>query len=98
MTAALTDKNQSKHQFLYWEFHGRSANQTLQAVRMGDWKGIRFKAGTKNAAPIQLFNLAQDLGETKNVAVKHPEVVKRIAQIMEMEHAPSKIFPFQREE
>ncbi len=98
MTPALTGNDQLRHEFLYWEFHGNNANQTMQAVRLRDWKGVRFKAGTNTAAPIELFNLAQDLGETNNVAVRHPKVVERIAEIMKMEHAPSKIFPFQREE
>jgi arylsulfatase A-like enzyme len=94
----LTGKGeQPKHQFLYWEFHGNNANQTMQAVRMGDWKGVRFQAGTHTDAPIQLFNLAKDLGETENVAGEHPEIVAKIAEIMKVEHAPSKIFPFQRE-
>lgn len=94
----LTANEQPKHDFLYWEFHGKNANQNMQAVRMGDWKGIRFKAGGDAEAPIQLFNLADDLGETRNVAAKYPKVVERIAQIMTAEHTPSKIFPFEREE
>ena len=89
-------EGQPQHEFLYWEFHGNNANQTMQAVRMGDWKGIRFKAGSDAETPIQLFNLAEDLGETRNVAAKHPEVVERIGQIMTAEHSPSKIFPFER--
>ena len=40
-------RRQPKHEFLYWEFHGKKPNQTLQAVRMGDWKGVRFRAGTR---------------------------------------------------
>jgi arylsulfatase A-like enzyme len=92
---ALTNRDQPKHEFLYWEFH---THQGMQAVRMGDWKGIRFNAGIDADAPIQLFNLAKDVGETQDVAAKHPEVAMRMAEIMSAEHTPSEIFPFQREQ
>jgi arylsulfatase A-like enzyme len=91
---ALTNKDQPTHDFLYWEFHTK---QGVQAVRMGDWKGIRFNAGIDADAPIQLYNLAEDLGETNDIAAKHPAVALRIAEIMAAEHTPSEIFPFQRE-
>jgi arylsulfatase A-like enzyme len=92
---ALTNREQPSHDFLYWEFHTK---QGMQAVRTGDWKGIRFNAGIDADAPIQLFNLAKDLGETEDIAAKHPAVVKRMAEIMAPEHTPSEIFPFHREE
>jgi arylsulfatase A-like enzyme len=91
---ALTNKDQPKHEFLYWEFHTK---QGMQAVRMGDWKGIRFNAGVDADAPIHLFNLAEDLGETTDIAAKHHAVVKRLAGIMDAEHTPAEVFPFQRE-
>ncbi len=85
---------QAKHESLYWEFH---TNNAVQAVRLGDWKGIRFNTGVDAEAPIRLFNLPDDVGETKDVAAKHPDVVSRIAHIMEAAHVPSKLFPFARE-
>jgi arylsulfatase A-like enzyme len=90
----LTGKEQPTHAFLYWEFHTK---QGMQAVRMGDWKAIRFNAGIDADAPILLFNLAEDLSETADIAAKHPEVVMRMAEIMSAEHTPSEIFPFQWE-
>lgn len=42
----------------------------LQAVRAGDWK--------LHLAGKQLFNLADDIGESTNVAGQHPDVVKRL--------------------
>ncbi len=92
---ALTGKGkQPEHESLYWEFHTRTG---VQAVRMGDWKGIRFNAGVDVDAPIRLFSLAEDVGETNNVAADHAEVVARIAEIMRTEHTPSDLFPFPRE-
>jgi arylsulfatase A-like enzyme len=90
----LTGKQQPKHEFLYWEFHTPNGEQ---AVHLGDWKGIRFNAGINADAPIDLFNLANDVGETNNVAAKHPDVVQRIAGIMKAQLTPSETFPFKRE-
>ena len=45
---------------------------------MGDWKALRLKPG----APLELYNLRQDLGESKNVAAANPEVVSRIEAIL----------------
>ena len=73
--------------YLYWEFH---ENGFSQAVRMGNWKGVRLKS---RRAPIQLFDLTTDLGETKDVAASHPDVVKRIAEILESARTDSKEFP-----
>ena len=57
---------------------------------MGNWKGVRLKS---RRAPIQLFDLTTDLGETKDVAASHPDVVKRIAEILESARTDSKEFP-----
>ena len=57
--------------FLYWEFFERGFEQ---AVRWGKWKAVRHGPGQ----PLELYDLAADLGETKDVAARHPEVVARI--------------------
>ncbi len=62
---------QKQHDFLYWEFHEKAFQQ---AVRTGDWKAIRAKQG----APLQLYNLREDIGERTDVAAQHPGVVARI--------------------
>ena len=51
----------------YWEF-GKS-----QAFRLGDWKLLQFK--TKDGIETHLYNLADDEGETTNLASKLPEQV-----------------------
>ena len=77
MVAALMGKKQSDHDYLYWDY-GHVRKTYKQAVRMGDWKGVRVGAGT----PIELYNLRKDIGETRNVASEYPEVVLRIEEIM----------------
>lgn len=81
----LGKPGQARHPFLYWEFYEQGG---AQAVRMGDWKGISKPWG----APLQLYNLKEDLGETRNVAAEHPEVVKRIQEIIDREHVPSPLW------
>ena len=53
---------------------------------MGDWKAIRLKVKNDPNAPIRLYNLEQDIGEKKNIADKHPDVVKQIAPLFKEAH------------
>lgn len=63
----------------------------LQAVRSGDWKlMVPHVAWPDASAPGQvtqtlpeLYNLATDLGETRNVATEHPDVVQRLTKLAE---------------
>jgi len=62
----------------YFFFRGGA----LAAVRSGDWKLHRPGAqGGKGKASAELFNLREDIGETTNVADKHPEVVERLSAL-----------------
>ncbi|MFB3826707.1 MAG: arylsulfatase [Bryobacteraceae bacterium] len=72
---------QRVHEFLYWElppYDGKTGTfpkvDPPQAVRMGEWKAVRPKAN----APLELYNLKTDIGETRNVAAEHPEVMAKI--------------------
>ncbi|MBI5685846.1 MAG: sulfatase-like hydrolase/transferase [Verrucomicrobia bacterium] len=55
-----------------------------QMVRHGDWKLVVGAGGKKQAAKDELFNLASDPGETKNLAAEKPDVLaemkKRLAE------------------
>jgi arylsulfatase A-like enzyme len=82
----LTDRPQAAHEYLYWEFHERGFTQ---AIRMGDWKGVRLDAGQ----PIELYNLKTDLVEKENVAAKHPDVVSKIDALMKSARTDSAEFP-----
>jgi arylsulfatase A-like enzyme len=61
---------------------GRAGN----ANRAADGPATRPAAGGGyGAGPIavpQLFNLAEDIGETKNVAADHPEIVKELTELL----------------
>lgn len=87
----LTGKGrQRRHEFLFWDFNGYGGQQ---AVRMGDWKGLRRNLHRGNTQ-LELYNLRADIGETKDLAAKHPDIVKRIEAIMAAQHRPSEQFPF----
>ncbi len=68
---------------LYWEHPGGDLEKVYQAVRVGDWKGVRQSEG----APLEVYNLADDLGETRDVSGDHPEIVQRLEAAMTAEHS-----------
>jgi arylsulfatase A-like enzyme len=87
----LLGKKQIKHDFLYWEFHEQGGKA---AVRMGEWKAVKLNADKGLQGPTELYDLATDTGETTDVASLHPDIVRRIEEIMVREHTRSEVFPF----
>jgi arylsulfatase A-like enzyme len=69
----LTGKNTDRpHQTLYWRFGDQ------WAVRHGDFKLVR--SSIDGMTP-RLFNLADDVGETKDLTESHPEKVKELSRL-----------------
>lgn len=66
---------QRTHAYLYWEFHESGFHQ---ALRLGDWKAIRF--GTRR--PVALYNLRTDPTESTDVAASHPGVVRQVETLL----------------
>ncbi len=83
---------QREHEFLFWELTMFGGDNI--AVRMGDWKGIKYKVDKRPDAPMELYNLRCDISESVNVAKQNPEVVAQIEEIILREHTPNKNFPF----
>lgn len=71
----LLGRPQKPHDYFYWEFHESGFHQ---AVRTGNWKGIRL--GPKE--PVALYDLEADPSERNNIAAQHPDVVMRITNIL----------------
>ena len=68
LTPYLVSKVESPpHQTLYWQ---RRENF---AVRDGDWKLVRMKGGA-----LELYDIAQDPSEARDLADDHPDVVVRL--------------------
>ena len=63
---------------------GKVGEQTLAwKTGMGDWKAIRTGLKQKRGSTkIQLYNLKEDIGERRNIAGKHPEVVEKIKEYL----------------
>ena len=92
----LLGKSQPERPFLYRESQGYDGQQS---VRVGNWKAIRTNlhprpaAKNKEPAPFELYDLAKDPSETKNVAAQHPDIVAKLSAIMKEQHVPSKLWP-----
>ena len=56
---------------------------------MGDWKAVRTKLG----GPLELYDLAKDLGEEKNIAAGHPDVIARIETLLKSARTDSPNWP-----
>lgn len=81
----LFGKEQVQHGFLYWEFPSYKGQQ---AVRMGNWKGVRKNIQEGNME-VELYDLNKDTLESNNIADQYPEIVLQIEQIMKEQHEPS---------
>ena len=88
---------QINHTHLYWEFcdpnvvNGLLEQQYepgwIQAVRYDDevhqWKGIRSNS---DSSSLLLFDLSNDISESIDRALYHPDIVKKILELMENSH------------
>ena len=72
--------------YFYWELHERTS---IQAIRWGDWKAVRPIQG----GPVELYNLADDLGEKQDLAAEHPELVARAIEMMNAARTPHPDWP-----
>jgi arylsulfatase A len=86
MVRALRGEAQPPHEPMYWEFHERGFQQ---AVRMGNWKAVRLKKD----APLELYDLSSDPGETRDVAAANPQVIARIETYLKTARTESVRWP-----
>jgi arylsulfatase A len=82
----LSNTKQHQHEFLYWEFPEKGGQV---AVRMGKWKGIKVGLKKQKEPTWQLYDLDADRNEANDVASKHPEVLRRLDEVVKKEHTPS---------
>ncbi len=68
---------QKTHEMFYWEFRNQNA------VAMDRWKAIQ---PAKDAA-WELYDLATDTSETRDLAVRHPGVLQKMRAFAESAHA-----------
>jgi arylsulfatase A-like enzyme len=84
----LGQTGQRTHDFLYWEYHSQGGRQ---AARMGNWKAVRNGVKKSPNGPLEIYDLAADRAERRDVAAQHPEIAERAAQIMTRERTPSAV-------
>ena len=99
----LLNEPQEEHEFLFWSYftynygwkpgaeNPRNQLQS-QAVRMGKWKAVRNKLNNNPDAPIELYNLFEDIGEKNNVADQFPIILKDMQRIFEEEYKDTEFF------
>lgn len=79
------DQPELRERLMYWEFHERGFDQ---AARWGDWKAVR-----NGDSPLELYYLADDIGEVNDVAAAHPERVRFFEKALAEERTPSRYWP-----
>jgi arylsulfatase A len=84
-------ERQATHPYLFWDFAGYGGQL---AVRMGPWKGVRRDLGQHPDAPLELYDLQADVGETTDVGAQHPDVVEQIGRIMLEARVPPAVKEF----
>ena len=63
--------------FFYW------SKKNITALRMGNWKlRIQIDPKSKERGDPELYNLADDLSESNNLALQMPKKVKQMTQIL----------------
>lgn len=75
-----------KRDCFYWELH---EGASLQAVRFGNWKAVR----NGPSRPIELYDLATDVAETKDLAAEKPELVAKAEMLMKEERTEDPNWP-----
>ena len=65
-----------KNDFLI--FHQAVARKAQTAIRLGKWKLVKTWAN----GLLELFDLSEDLGESKNLAQQHPEQASRLQSML----------------
>ena len=76
---------QRPRELMFWEFTGYGGQQ---ALIQGDWKAVRRDLNRGNTA-IELYHLKDDPGE-RGSGGRTPEIVRRLATLMDREHTPSR--------
>ncbi len=76
---------------IFWHFphYGNQGGEPGCSIRDGDWKLIEFFGG-----PVRLYNLAEDIGETRDLSEAEPERAERLlARLHAWQHEVGAILP-----
>ncbi len=87
---AFWGENKEEHEYLYWDY-GHVRDKFMQAVRYGDYKGIRNIK--KDSITFELYNLVNDISEDKNIANKETAISEKIMDIMDKAYIYDEDYP-----
>jgi arylsulfatase A-like enzyme len=76
-----------QREYFYWELH---EGKPIQAARFGNWKAVRNGPQAK----VELYDLAQDPGETRNLAEERPKELAQANQILRQARVDDPNFPW----
>ncbi|WP_209331813.1 sulfatase-like hydrolase/transferase [Lunatimonas salinarum] len=77
---------------LVWELnlYGKPAANFRQSVRIGNMKGVRYGVD----ANMELYDLTKDVSESSDISGQHPELVRKMEEVVQKEHVPNPHFPY----
>ena len=93
-TLINNSKQQKKREFIYWEFLEKKGAQALVLGESGRWKALRKNSAI---APIEIYDLKNDIGEINNIANIYPEIVSKAEELFKTEHVSNPLWkkPFE---
>jgi arylsulfatase A-like enzyme len=77
---AAAGHKQAQHEYLYWEIGGWTA------IRQGAWRAVRPKA----SQTWELYDLAADPSESKDLAKTRPEILAMLTALAAKAHEPAR--------
>lgn len=81
VSAVWKGKGQAREKPLFWK---RNTERSEIGIRDGKWK---LHLPYRRRGEVELYDLAEDAAESKNLTAKHPEVVKRLRTQIEQWNA-----------
>jgi len=85
------ETDQRKHQYLYWEFHEQGGKQ---AIRKGNWKALRLDVNDPEKTRMELFNIDDDMSETKDLSGTYPDTLRAMEHLMNNARQTNPVFRF----
>lgn len=89
LVPVLTGQPQPERSLLYREFPAYGGQQ---CIRVGPWKLIRQNMA-KGQQKAELYHIANDISESRDVADQYPDVVQQLTRLMADHRVPSSVFP-----
>jgi arylsulfatase A-like enzyme len=91
----LTGKGkQKKHDFFYFEFHEQGGKQ---AIINGDWKLVKLNVNNPKRTTLELYNIKHDSAEIADVSAQYPDIVNKLAALMDKQHSTNENWNFNKQ-